>query len=82
MRDFYMMVALQNHAITVKVGEISKEAKNLLSRTKEALQAGIKEAVIGNKVGDISHAIERVADSADLAVIEVSNWSWCRLFFA
>ena len=41
-----------------------------MSRTKEALQAGIKEAVIGNKVGDISHAIERVADSADLAIIE------------
>lgn len=61
---------ITDHAITVAVGEISKEARNLLSRTKEALQAGIKEAVIGNKVGDISHAIERVADSADLAVIE------------
>ena len=61
---------ITDHAITVPVGEISKEARNLLSRTKEALQAGIKQAIIGNKVGDISHAIERVADSADLSVIE------------
>lgn len=61
---------ITDHAITVAVGEISKEAKNLLSRTKEALQAGIKQAVIGNKVGDISHAIERVADAANLTVID------------
>jgi methionyl aminopeptidase len=61
---------ITDHAITVPVGPISKEAKNLLSRTKEALQAGIKQAVIGNKVGDIGHAIERVADSADLFVID------------
>ncbi len=61
---------ITDHAITVPVGEISKEARNLLSRTKEALQAGIKEAVIGRKVGDISHAIERVANAADLSVIE------------
>ncbi len=61
---------ITDHAITVPVGEISKEAKNLLSRTKEALQAGIKQAVIGNKVGDISNAIEKVANAADLTVIE------------
>jgi len=61
---------ITDHAITVPVGEISKEARNLLSRTKEALQAGIKQAVIGNKVGDIGSAIEKVADSADLSVID------------
>jgi len=61
---------ITDHAVTVAVGEVSKESRNLLSRTKEALQAGIKQAVIGNKVGDISHAIERVADSAGLYVIE------------
>ena len=61
---------ITGHAITVPVGEISKEARNLLSRTKEALQAGIKQAVIGNKVGDIGSAIEKVADSADLSVID------------
>jgi len=61
---------ITDHAVTVPVGEITKEVRNLLSRTKEALQAGIKKAVIGNKVGDISQAIQKVADSADLSVIE------------
>lgn len=61
---------ITDHAVTVPVGKITKEALNLLSRTKEALQAGIKEALVGNKVGDISHAIENVANSANLAIIE------------
>lgn len=45
-------------AITVAVGEISKEDKKLLEITREALMIGIKAAKIGKRVGDIGYAIE------------------------
>ncbi len=52
---------ITDSAITVAVGKIKKEDKKLLEDCKEALFLGIKEAVAGNHVGDISHAIEAVA---------------------
>lgn len=58
-----------DHAITVAVGEVSKETKELIQRTREALSAGIKQCVVGNKVGDISAAIEAVGRKSGLAVI-------------
>ncbi len=45
-------------AITVPVGEISKEDKKLLEITREALMIGVKAAKIGKRVGDIGYAIE------------------------
>jgi methionyl aminopeptidase len=59
-----------DHAITYTVGEVSKEIRNLLSRTKEALDAGIKQCVVGNRIGDISAAIEKVAKSSKLNIVE------------
>lgn len=47
-----------DHAITVGVGNISEEDKNLLSATKEALMIGIKAARGGSRIGDIGFAIE------------------------
>ncbi len=46
-------------ALTVGVGEISEEAKRLLKVTEEALYKGIEKAHFGNRIGDISNAIER-----------------------
>ena len=43
---------------TFAVGEVSDEAKRIMKYTKEALFKGIEQAVAGNRVGDISHAIE------------------------
>lgn len=57
-------------AITVAVGEISKEARELLTRTQEALNAGIKKCYPGNRIGDISNAIEKVAQRSGLAIME------------
>lgn len=48
-------------AVTVPVGKISLELEQLLSVTKQALSAGIKAAKGGNKIGDISSAIEQYA---------------------
>ncbi len=56
-------------ARTFAVGEISYAADNLLRATESALHAGIERARPGNRVGDISHAIQRVAEGAGLAVI-------------
>ncbi len=59
-----------DHALTIIIGDVDKRVKELVERTREALYAGIKQARIGNHVGDIGNAIEKVAISADLGVIE------------
>jgi methionyl aminopeptidase len=45
-------------AFTFPVGEITKEAKDLIKVTKEALYLGIAQAIVGKRVGDIGNAIE------------------------
>lgn len=49
---------ISDSARTVAVGKISEEDEELLKVTKAALMAGIKAAVVGNYVNDISKAIE------------------------
>ena len=44
-------------AVTLPVGEIDQEVERLLNVTKESLK-GIEQAVIGNRLSDISHAIQ------------------------
>jgi methionyl aminopeptidase len=56
-------------ARTFAVGDISYATDNLLRTTESALHAGVERARPGNRVGDISHAIQRVAEGAGLAVI-------------
>jgi methionyl aminopeptidase len=43
---------------TFPVGEITPEVAQLLKTTKESLYLGIEQAVAGNHVGDISHAVQ------------------------
>lgn len=52
-------------AVTVGVGEISKEDQKLINITKEALMVGIKAARAGNTVGDIGYAIEQYVKQYD-----------------
>lgn len=56
-------------AYTFPVGEISGEVKRLLTYTKESLEEGVKEAVAGNRVGDISHAVQSKAESGGYSVV-------------
>ena len=56
-------------AITVAAGEIDNEKKKLLKVTKAALDAGIAKAVVGNRLGDISHAIQTVVEAAGFSVV-------------
>lgn len=56
-------------ATTVPVGGPPPEVERLLRVTREALDAGIQAAVVGNHVGDIGHVIQRVAEAAGYSVV-------------
>ncbi|MEK7179745.1 MAG: type I methionyl aminopeptidase, partial [Patescibacteria group bacterium] len=57
-------------AITVPVGEVSEEVKRLLAATERALAAGIAQAIPGNHMGDISHAIQKEIEGAGFRVVK------------
>jgi methionyl aminopeptidase len=57
--------------ITVGVGEISDEARRLLAATQEALAHGVKAAVPGNHIGDISAAIQTFVEGRGFSLVEV-----------
>jgi len=57
-------------ATTVAVGKISPEKQRLLDATRRALDAGIAAAHAKNRVGDISHAVQAVVESAGCSVVE------------
>jgi len=56
-------------AVTLPVGEIDAEAQRLLDVCQEALAAGIAEAQIGNRLSDISHAVQVVVEDAGFSVV-------------
>ncbi|WP_207952117.1 type I methionyl aminopeptidase [Paenibacillus turpanensis] len=61
---------LADSAWSYRVGTVSKEASALLETTEEALYVGIRQAVPGNRVGDISHAIQRYAEQKGYSVVK------------
>lgn len=56
-------------AVTVPVGEIHPKVAELMRVTEEALYAGITQAVVGNRLSDISHAVQRHAETAGFSVV-------------
>jgi methionyl aminopeptidase len=56
-------------ATTVAVGEVGADAGRLLKVTREALDAGVGQAVAGNHIGDIGHAVQQVAEGAGFSVV-------------
>ncbi|MBI4402138.1 MAG: type I methionyl aminopeptidase [Nitrospirae bacterium] len=56
-------------AVTVPVGAIHPRAAELLRVTEEALYKGIEQAVVGNRLSDISHTIQRHAEAAGFSVV-------------
>jgi methionyl aminopeptidase len=56
-------------AYTFAVGEVDDETQRLLDVGKQALVAGIDQARAGNRVGDISHAVQGVVESAGFSVV-------------
>jgi methionyl aminopeptidase len=60
---------IADSAYTFPVGEVSERAQRLLDAGKEALVAGIAQAVPGNRVGDISAAVQRHVEGAGFSVV-------------
>jgi methionyl aminopeptidase len=60
---------IADSAITVGVGEVGPLADKLMAVTAESLEAGIAECVEGKRVGDISHAVQEVVESAGFSVV-------------
>lgn len=56
-------------AITLAVGKVSGEAAKLMDVTRKALFAGIDQAREGNRLFDISHAIQTVAEAGGFSVV-------------
>ena len=60
---------IADSAITVPVGEVSAEAQRLLDVCQAALQVGIDQAQVGNRLSDISHAVQTTVEGAGFAVV-------------
>lgn len=56
-------------AITVPVGKISERASRLLQVTEQGLYDGIKEARAGNRLGDVSYAVQSRVEAAGYTVV-------------
>jgi methionyl aminopeptidase len=60
---------IADSAYTFGVGEIGDDAQGLLDAAQDALAAGIEAAQSGNRVGDISHAVQTVVEAAGFSVV-------------
>lgn len=60
---------LADSAWTYTVGNASDESIKLLAVTKEALYKGIEQARVGNRIGDIGHAIQTYAEGEGFSVV-------------
>ncbi|QJW45009.1 type I methionyl aminopeptidase [bacterium BFN5] len=56
-------------AITIAVGEVDAEMQKLLDVTEQSLNKGIEKAMAGNRLGDISHAIQAYAEEYGYGVV-------------
>jgi methionyl aminopeptidase len=56
-------------AYTYPVGEVASEVRDLLTRTKQSLYAGINKAVEGGRVGDIGYAVQSYVEQFGYTVV-------------
>ncbi|MDH5642274.1 MAG: type I methionyl aminopeptidase, partial [Nitrospira sp.] len=56
-------------AVTVGVGKISDKLSKLVQITEQALSLGIEQAVVGKRLTDISHAVQRHVEAAGYSVV-------------
>ncbi len=56
-------------AKTFAIGPVTPIARKLLLTTEEALFAGVRECRVGNRLGDVSHAIQRHVEAAGLSIV-------------
>ena len=58
-----------DYCYTFEVGHVAEEIHNLCERTKESLYKGIEQAVEGNRIGDIGHAVQSYVESYGYSVV-------------
>ena len=58
-----------DHAYTFAVGEVTEEVKKLLEVTKKSLYLGIEQMKTGNRIGDISYAIQSYTEAHGYGVV-------------
>lgn len=58
-----------DHAYTFAVGEIEEPVRQLLRITKESLYLGIEQMVAGNRIGDVSYAVQQHAERHGYGVV-------------
>lgn len=56
-------------AYTAPVGQVTPEATRLMEVTEQSLQAAIKAMIDGNRLSDIGHAVQSVAEAAGFSVV-------------
>jgi len=56
-------------AFTVAVGEVPKDVQRLLEATEEALWNGLRQARVGNRLGDVGNAIQSTAEPHGYGVV-------------
>ena len=57
-------------AVTLPVGEVDDLSKRLLLATEAALMAGIEQCHKGKRLSDISHAVQKTAESSGFSVVK------------
>lgn len=60
---------LADSAWTYAVGDVDEKGKKLMEVTKKALYLGIEQAQVGNRIGDIGHAIQTYAEGEGFSVV-------------
>lgn len=60
---------LADSAWTYAVGNVDEKGKRLMEVTKKSLYRGIEQAQVGNRIGDIGHAIQTYAEGEGFSVV-------------
>jgi len=58
-----------DNAKTFACGDISLEAQNLINATRESLYLSLKKARVGNRIGDISNAVQEYIENLNYSVV-------------
>jgi methionyl aminopeptidase len=60
---------IADSAYTFGVGDVDPEAQRLMDVAQDALEAGIEQAQVGNRVGDVSRTVQAVVEGAGFSVV-------------
>lgn len=56
-------------ALTIPIGEVSKEASELIESTRDALYRGVEQMLPGQRLSDIGHAVQERAEGSGFTVV-------------